>query len=242
MERNMKTLFIYTALILFLVTQGQAQAATSPYSTSSGSKSTTEKPAAKPATKATAKPATSQPSAAAKQSTPQPASEQPFFSNIHIGLAFISQSLDVINSNGTTTTTNSESSSGFGIYADKYIGDKYRLNGTLSYVSYDNFAIISATTAADYIVPINANFALFGGLAVGVAGQKYTESSASDMSLALVYGAQLGGILFVSDNLMLELGYRLRLTNLETEITTAPGNTDTIEQLNEGYISFVVSF
>ena len=237
MERNMKYLFIYTALIVFLITQGQAQAATSPYSTSSGSKSTTTKPAAKPATKSTAKPST-----AAKPATPQPAKEEPFFSNIQFGLVFISQSLDVISSNGTTTTTSSESGSGFGIYADKFIGDKYRLNGTLSYVSYDNFAIISATTAADYIVPMNANLALFGGLAAGVAGQKYTDSSVSDMSLAMVYGAQLGGILFVSDNLMLELGYRLRLTNLETEITTAPGNTDTIEQLNEGYISFVVSF
>ena len=238
MERNMKYLFIYTALIVFLITQGQAQAATSPYSTSSGSKSTTT---TKSAPKSTAKSASST-SAAAKPATPQPAKEEPFFSNIQFGLVFISQSLDVISSNGTTTTTSSESGSGFGIYADKFIGDKYRLNGTLSYVSYDNFAIISATTAADYIVPMNANLALFGGLAAGVAGQKYTESSASDMSLALVYGAQLGGILFVSDNLMLELGYRLRLTNLETEITTAPGNTDTIEQLNEGYISFVVSF
>ena len=238
MERNMKYLFIYTALIVFLITQGQAQAATSPYSTSSGSKSTTT---TKSAPKSTAKPASST-SAAAKPATPQPAKEEPFFSNIQFGLVFISQSLDVISSNGTTTTTSSESGSGFGIYADKFIGDKYRLNGTLSYVSYDNFAIISATTAADYIVPMNANLALFGGLAAGVAGQKYTDSSVSDMSLAMVYGAQLGGILFVSDNLMLELGYRLRLTNLETEITTAPGNTDTIEQLNEGYISFVVLF
>ena len=58
----------------------------------------------------------------------------------------------------------------------------------------------------------------------------------------MVYGAQLGGIVFISDNLMLELGYRLRLTNLETEISTAPGTTETIDQLNETYLSLVVSF
>jgi hypothetical protein len=41
---------------------------------------------------------------------------------------------------------------------------------------------------------------------------------------------------------MLELGYRLRMTNLETEITTTPVSTDTIDQLDEAYLSLVFSF
>jgi len=84
--------------------------------------------------------------------------------------------------------------------------------------------------------------AVFGGVAAGAAGQKYSDSSFSDMSLAPVYGAQLGGIMFVSDSLMLELGYRLRLTNLETEITTIPASIDTVDQLNETYLSLILSF
>ena len=233
------------ALTLFLVAHGQSLAATSPYSASGSSKttpssatttrSTTAKPAPaakpkKPAPKATAIP------------PPPPPEEESFFSNMSLGLVFIGQSVDVTNKNGATSTTKSESGSGIGIYADKYIDGNYRLNGTLSYVSYDNFIITSLTASADYIVPLNPSFALFGGLAAGGAGQKYSNSSFSDMSLAMVYGAQLGGIVFISDNLMLELGYRLRLTNLETEISTAPGTTETIDQLNETYLSLVVSF
>ena len=102
--------------------------------------------------------------------------------------------------------------------------------------------ITSLTAAADYLMPVSSNLALFGGVAAGVAGQKYSDSSFSDMSMAPVYGAQLGGILFVSDNLMLELGYRLRLTNLETEITTLPASVDTIDQLDEAYLSLILSF
>lgn len=235
------------ALTLFLVANGQSLAATSPYSASGSSKttpssatttrSTTAKPAPaakpkKPAPKATAIPLP----------PPPPPKEESFFSNLSWGLAFIGQSVDVTNKNGATSTTSSESGSGIGIYADKFIDGNYRLNGTLSYVSYDNFIITSLTASADYIVPLNPSFALFGGLGAGGAGQKYSNSSFSDMSLAMVYGAQLGGIVFISDNLMLELGYRLRLTNLETEISTAPGTTETIDQLNETYLSLVVSF
>ena len=91
-------------------------------------------------------------------------------------------------------------------------------------------------------MPVSSNFALFGGMAAGVVGQKYTTSSFSDMSMAMVYGAQLGGIMFVSDNFMMELGYRLRLTNLETEITTLPASIDTVDQLDEAYLGLTFSF
>jgi hypothetical protein len=198
---------------------------------------TTSKPttAAKPAQKTATKPA--KPAAALP-----PPKEESFFSNLSYGIMFISQSVDVTNTSGATSTTSSETGSGIGIYADKFYKNTYRFNGTFSYVSYDNFAITSLTAAADYLIPVSSNFALFGGAAAGVAGQKYSDSGFGDMSMAMVYGAQLGGILVMSDNLMLELGYRLRLTNLETEITTIPASIDTIDQLNETYLSLVISF
>jgi hypothetical protein len=232
----MRHTIIYTALILFLLAQAQALAATSPYSTPASSKpakssSTTTKPQ-KTTTKAAAKPV----------AAPPPPKDESFFSNISFGVAFISQNADVINSNGATSSTSSEKGSGIGIYADKFIDGKYRLSGALNYVSYDNFITTSLTASGDYLIPLNPSFAMFGGLAAGVAGQKYTDSSFSDMSAALVYGAQLGGILLISDKLMMELGYRLRMTNLETEIITAPGTKDTIEQMNEAYLSLIFSF
>lgn len=227
------------ALTLFLVANGQSLAATSPYSASGSSKTT---PSSTTTTTTKSAPAAKPQKPAPKATAIPPPEEESFFSNMSLGLVFIGQSVDVTNKNGATSTTSSESGSGIGIYADKFIDGNYRLNGTLSYVSYDNFIITSLTASADYIVPLNPSFALFGGLAAGGAGQKYSNSSFSDMSLAMVYGAQLGGIVFISDNLMLELGYRLRLTNLETEISTAPGTTETIDQLNETYLSLMVSF
>lgn len=243
----MKQSIIYAALALLLFTQGTAVAVTSPYApatTDSTQKTTkpatTSKTATTPASKTTK---TTAPVKTVKNPAPQPAppKEEPFFSNLSYGIMFISQSVDVTNNTGTTSTTGSETGSGIGIYADKFYQNQYRFNGTLSYVSYDNFIITSLTAAADYLYPINANVALFGGVAAGGAGQKYSSSSFSDMSMALVYGAQLGGIMFVSDNLMLELGYRLRMTSLETEIIT-PASTENIDQMNETYLSLIISF
>lgn len=225
----MKQFISCIALAILVIAQGSAVAATSPYSAT-----TTTKPVTK-----TTKPAAPAKTEQKPAPKPAPPKEEPFFSDLSYGIMFISQSVDVTNS--ATTTTSSESGSGIGIYADKFYQNQYRFNGTLSYVSYDNFMITSLTAAADYLYPINANVALFAGVAAGGAGQKYSGSSFSDMSMALVYGAQLGGIMFVSDNLMLELGYRLRMTSLETEITT-PASTDSIDELNETYLSLIISF
>lgn len=231
----MKQTIIYAVLTLLILAQGNASAATYPYATTTPTTKTT-----KPATTTTTKPVKK--TAKKPAPAPKPVKEESFFSNLSYGIMFISQSVDVTNNNGTTSVTNSESGSGIGIYADKFYKQQYRFNGTLSYISYDNFIITSLTAAADYLVPVSANVALFGGLAAGGAGQKYNSSSFSDMSLALVYGAQLGGIMFVNDNLMLELGYRLRSTSLETNIATTPASTDSIDQLNETYLSLIVSF
>lgn len=209
-------------LIILLTTFASAQAATVPGKITTN-KTTPSKTTAKPAKK------------------PAPPKEENFFDNLSYGVILISQSVDVTVDDGTTSVTDSESGSGIGIYADKFVRGQYRYNGTLSYVSYDDFTITSLTVGADYLMPMSSSFALFGGVAAGGAGQKYSDAGFGDMALGLVYGAQLGGILFVSDNLMLELGYRLRLTDLETEITT-PAATTTIDELSETYLSLVISF
>jgi len=215
-------------LIALLTTFASAQAATpAPTKTTTPGKTVT-----KPAAKST------RPAPVTK---PAPPKEESFFDNLSYGVILISQSVDITVDTGTTSATGSESGSGIGIYADKFVGGKYRYNGTLSYVSYDDFAITSLTVGADYLMPMSSSFALFGGVAAGGAGQKYSDAGFGDMALGLVYGVQLGGIMFVSDNLMLELGYRLRLTNLETEITT-PAATATIDELSETYLSLVLSF
>ena len=88
---------------------------------------------------------------------------------------------------------------------------------------------------------MNDNFTLFAGATAGIASQSYSDASAGDMAVALLYGVQLGGIMFVNNNLMLELGYRLRTTDLETEFTTT-GTTATVEEINETYLSLILSF
>lgn len=242
----MKPSIIYAALALFTIMQGTAIAVTSPYAPAPAATTTdsipkTTKPATSSKTAKTTAPAKTK--AAPKPAPkPAPAKEESFFSGLSYGIMFISQGVDVTNDTGTASTTRSETGTGIGIYADKFYQNTYRFNGTLSYVSYDNFMITSLTAAADYLYPINANVALFAGVAAGGAGQKYSDSSFSDMSMALVYGAQLGGIMFISDNLMLELGYRLRMTSLETEILTTPASTDSVDQLNETYLSLIISF
>ncbi len=161
--------------------------------------------------------------------------------NLLIGVAVISQEVDQKIASGGSTVNATDDGSGFGIYADYYYQNKYRFNGTISYVDYTSFYITTATVAADYLIPVNANFTLFGGATAGGAGQSYSDASASDMSLALLYGVQVGGIMFVNEHLMLELGYRIRSTDLETEFTTS-NTTVTVDEMNETYLSLIITF
>ena len=163
------------------------------------------------------------------------------FSNLLIGVAVIDQSADVTISNGTTSTTTSEDGSGFGIFADKYYKGKYRFNGTFNYVDYDDFYIASIIAGADYLIPYNANITFFAGGAAGFAMQSYSDASVTDSSMGLVYGVQAGGIGYVNKNLMLELGYRLRPTDLETDFETT-GATGTVDELSEMYLSILLMF
>lgn len=163
-----------------------------------------------------------------------------FMDNTILGIAFINQTVDLEVTG--TTLTGSDSGSGLGIYLDKYYKKIYRFNGTLSYVSYDDFDISQLMVSADYLFPVSSEISFFGGAAVGGALQKYSDASVSDAALGLVYGVQTGAIAFINDNIMLELGYRLRPTSIETDIASVPGAVVTINDLSETYISLLLMF
>jgi len=159
------------------------------------------------------------------------------------GIALISQQLtqDVTVISTASTTTVKDTGSGLGFYADYYYKGSYRFNGTLSYVDYDDFNTISLTASADYLIPVDSRLTFFAGVSAGGAGMKFNSSSVSDMSLGTVYGLQAGAIAFLPNGLMLELGYRLRSANIETDIVN-PTATSTVDELNETYLNFVIRF
>jgi len=161
--------------------------------------------------------------------------------DIFYGLAVLSQKVDVSVTSGGTTLTSSEDGSGIGVFADMYYRGTYRFNGTISYVDYTSFYITSATAAADYLIPVNATFTLFAGLTAGVTGQVYNDASFSDMAMSHLVGAQLGGIMVAGDHLMLELGYRQRATNLETDLTNASAVAK-IDKISETYLNINILF
>lgn len=163
-----------------------------------------------------------------------------FMDNTILGIALINQTVDIETTG--TAITGSDSGTGLGLYLDKYYKKTYRFNGTLSYVTYDNFDISQLMVSADYLIPASSEISFFGGAAIGGALQKYSDASVSDAALGLVYGVQTGGIVFINDNIMLELGYRLRPTSIETEIVTSPGTVVTINDLSETYISLLLMF
>jgi opacity protein-like surface antigen len=166
-----------------------------------------------------------------------------FFDNTIIGVAFINQNVDIEITTPVSSRTVSDAGSGFGIYLDKYYAKKYRFNGTLSFISYDNFDISQLTFSADYLMPVSSNISFFTGASLGAALQTYSDASTSDGAVGAVYGVQAGAILFISNNLMLEAGYRYRPTSgIETEITSSPGTTTSVDDLSESYFSILLMF
>jgi len=161
--------------------------------------------------------------------------------NLFYGVAAINQEVEVNVTSGGSTVTNTEDGSGIGLFADMYYRGTYRFNGTISYVDYTDFYIVSATASADYLIPLDDRFTLFAGLTAGTTGQVYDDSSFSDMAASYLAGAQLGGIMIAGEHVMIELGYRQRVTDLETEWTNW-GATATIEEMNETYISLNLFF
>jgi len=165
-----------------------------------------------------------------------------FFDNTIIGVTFINQSVDIEVTGPGSIGLGSDTGSGFGLYLDKYYKQKYRFNSTLSFISYDAFDITQLMVSADYLFPMNPQVSLFSGASLGAAAQKYTESSVTDSAVGAVYGVQAGAIVFINDNLMLEAGYRLRPTSIETDIASSPGTVSTIDDLSETYISLLLMF
>ncbi len=168
------------------------------------------------------------------------ASAESFFQDATIGIAVISQSADVSISGSGDSNATSESGIGMGVYLEKYDQKKYRYNATFSIIGYDDFDIYGLVASADYILPLNYNFSAFAGVSAGAAMQNYT--SISDSAVAPVYGVQFGGILYVSDQLMLELGYRIRPTSLETEVEIPAGTVVEVDDLSEAYLNILIGF
>ena len=155
------------------------------------------------------------------------------------GISAISQEVNLTINNGTTSTTTTDDGTGFGIYADMYHQNKYRFNGTVSYIDYTSFSITSVTASADYLVPLNPQATFFIGATAGGAGQVYSGAGVSDSAFAGLYGIQTGAIMLLGNNIILEAGYRLKFTSLETEFTGTT-TTTTLDELNEIYISLTL--
>lgn len=165
------------------------------------------------------------------------------FDNTIFGLTYINQNADISITSPASTLPRSYSGSGFGLYLDKYYKRKFRFNGTLSYINYESFDLGQLMVSADYLIPLNARYSFFTGAAVGGAIQKYSDaSSIADSSIGTVYGVQAGVIAYINDYLMVELGYRLRPANIETELTSVADAVITVDDLSETYLSFLLMF
>jgi len=165
------------------------------------------------------------------------------FDNLFYGVAVLNQSVDIQVDTGTSSDSSSESGSGIAIFADKYYQGTYRFDGTVSFTSYDSFDIYMATASADYLFPYNAQLTFFAGGTAGGAMQKYSDSGLADSAAGLVYGVQGGGIMLVTDRIMLELGYQMRFTDLETEFTSSSVTAKAkLDKINQFYLSLYLFF
>jgi len=162
--------------------------------------------------------------------------------DVVLGVSLIRQDVNLTISASGSSIDRSESATGFGVYIDKYYKRKLRFNSTLSYVAYDIFDLTALTVSADYLVPLNQKVSFFAGLTGGPGLQKYSDTGISDASLGLVYGAEIGGIAYVSSNLMIESGYRRKLSNMKTEVTSISGMNSALDEVNEFYFSFLLMF
>lgn len=91
-------------------------------------------------------------------------------------------------------------------------------------------------------MPLSRQFSLFAGVSSGAAVQQFPEAGVSDSSFGLLYGGQLGGIYYLNKHFMAEMGYRLRLTSLKTEVNDVNNSRIEFDQLDEMYISLLVMF
>lgn len=162
-----------------------------------------------------------------------------FWDNLRYGIAVINQNQSLELNSGGSISTSSQSSTGFAVFAEKFRHQKYRFSGSLGLTSHPDNKIYNATVSADYLYPIDGRTALFGGVAAGGAGQQFDGASFSDISLGLLYGAQLGAAFYINRHLTIDLGYRLRITSLETKIASS-SDVITTTGLDEIYLGFVI--
>lgn len=168
-------------------------------------------------------------------------SQQATAADIFYGIGLINQEVDISLSSGGSTLTSSEDATGIGVFADMYYRGTYRFNGTISYVDYTDFYTTSATASADYLIPVDATFTLFAGITGGTIGQVYSDSSLGDMAMSYLAGVQLGGIMVAGNHFMVELGYRQRSTDLETDLTNI-GAVATVDKVSETYLNLNIIF
>jgi len=168
-------------------------------------------------------------------------SAEGFLDDLSFGVSVLRQqsSLTLTTANSTRYT---DDATGIELYAEHYHKGKYRYKGSFAYIAYDDFDITEAVISADLLMPLNPQFSLFAGAASGAALQQFPEAGVSDSSVGLIYGGQLGGIYYLNRHLMAELGYRLRLTSLKTEVNGESNGQIELNQLDEIYISLVLMF
>lgn len=161
---------------------------------------------------------------------------------LSFGVSVVRQESSLSLKTAGNTISYTEDATGIELYAEHYHLGKYRYKGSLAHIGYDGFDITELVVAADYLIPMNAQFSLFAGGAAGVAVQQFSDTGLSDSSSGLIYGVQLGGIYYLNKDFMAELGYRLRQASLKTEVAGVSNSNIELDQLDEIYISLLLMF
>lgn len=165
-----------------------------------------------------------------------------FFDELSFGVSVVRQEASLTLTTAGNRIGYTDDATGIELYTEYYHQGKYRYKGSLVHSAYDDFDIIELLIAADYLMPVSPQFSLFAGGAAGTALQQFPDTGLSDSSSGLLYGTQLGGIYYLNKHFMAELGYRLRLTSLKTEVADASNSRIELDQLDEIYISLLLMF
>jgi len=162
--------------------------------------------------------------------------------HVLLGLSMIRQTVDMQSNNNGVISEISESGNGFGLYFDKFYQYQYRFSGAISYVTFNSFAVTELMFSADYLIPVDETMSIFAGLALGGVAQDFNDAAQSDLGIGLGYGAQLGGMKFLSENVLLEAGYRLRISDIATDFGAISQSSIVLDKFNEFYISVLLMF
>lgn len=161
-----------------------------------------------------------------------------FEDNYLFGVTYIQQYADLKAERGSA----SETGNGFGVYLDSYLKHQYRVKSTLGYIHYNTFDVTEIVFSVDYLLPIKTSVSAFAGAALGVASQKYQDTTLGDAASDKIYGLQLGVIKYIDNSHLLEVGFRQRNTNIQTIVDSIPVSEITLKSLNEAYISVLFMF